>query len=112
MKRPTIKMLTEQLDRLSKSEKEERDRRYQLDQENSRLEKQVENLQCQVNAQSQEVQHWQAQVARAQGHITGMRETLLASGLVKNVDIKEINYEHQLPPAPQHPLGRKLWPEF
>jgi septal ring factor EnvC (AmiA/AmiB activator) len=110
MKKPTIESLTEELERMSKSETTERQRRYALETEKSHLEKQIKNFQEQLRQAERSADEWRAQLSRAQGHLTGMRETLLALGVVKNPEVKVI--PQVAPYRQEQTFPSKLWPEF
>jgi septal ring factor EnvC (AmiA/AmiB activator) len=110
MNRPTIKSLTEQLELETKREADERQKRYTLESKVSELKETVESLKDQLRSAEGGIEHWKAQLYRCQGHLTGMRETLLAAKLVENVDVKAVVYDT---PSPEpNFLPRKLWPEF
>jgi|SRR5580693_3683841 chromosome segregation ATPase len=104
-----LKKCSEECDRLRKSENAERDKRYSIEQDRTQLKEEVQQLKESLSNAEMVTEHWKKQLAQCQGHLTGMRETLLAAGLLKNVDLNFIDYDREAPPMPAH---KKLWPEF
>lgn len=75
--------LKKRVEKANQEEREERTRRYQLENDLSESKNKIISLQDQLSHEKNSSVHWHSQLMRIEGYLEGMREILIGMGFTK-----------------------------